>query len=126
MTDKEPIRVYYNSACPVCDAGIGAQKDRMGACAVQWKDVHTDTAARAEIPAELEFVRERLHAVNAAGRVMVGVDAAILIWRHSPGEAWKARLFSLPLVHGLASVGYKIFARLLYGWNLRKGHWQRP
>jgi predicted DCC family thiol-disulfide oxidoreductase YuxK len=99
MSEKKPaITVYYNSACPVCDAGIRSQKERMAACAVAWKDVHTDTAARGEMTAELEFVRKRLHAVDEQGRVQVGIDAAITIWRHSPGEAWKAWLFSLPLL----------------------------
>jgi len=28
------VRVYYNSACPVCDAGIGAERRRMDACKV--------------------------------------------------------------------------------------------
>lgn len=123
---KSDITVFYNSACPVCDAGIGHQKERMAGCAVQWKDVHTDTAARSDIDAPLECVRERLHALDGQGRVQVGVDAAILIWRNSPRENWKARLISLPVVYPLARVAYNILARLLYRWNLRKGHWQPP
>ncbi|MCY1440439.1 hypothetical protein D9M71_567160 [compost metagenome] len=53
----------------------------------------------------------------------MGVDAFIVLWRHSPGEEWKARLFSLPLIHGLAQLAYKVFARLLYRWNKAKHHW---
>jgi len=98
----------------------------MAGCAVNWKDVHTDTEARGAIDAPLEFVRERLHAVDQQGKVLVGVDAAILIWRNSPGENWKARLASLPLVYPLLRTAYNMFARLLYRWNLRKGHWQPP
>lgn len=123
---EDGIKVYYNSACPVCNAGIGQQKDRMAACAVQWKDVHTDVGARREIPSELEFVRERLHAVDEHGEVKVGVDAIELIWRHSPGERWKASLISLPGIRQLAALAYNLFARLLYRWNLRRGHWQKP
>jgi len=122
--EKAPVTVYYNSACPVCNAGINAQKDRMGSCAVNFKDVHTDEAARADIPADLEFVRKRLHAVDEQGRVQVGVDAAITIWRHSPGEAWKARLFSLPVLKQLAGAIYNVFAWLLYRWNISKGRWR--
>jgi predicted DCC family thiol-disulfide oxidoreductase YuxK len=126
-SSASPIKVYYNSACPVCDAGIDQQRGRMAGCAVEWKDVHTDTVARrdigAETPVELEKVREKLHAVDADGSVKVGVDAFALIWSRSPGEHWKARLITLPVVHALARLGYAVVARLLYRWNRRRRHW---
>ncbi|MGH8588498.1 MAG: DUF393 domain-containing protein, partial [Gammaproteobacteria bacterium] len=37
-------KVYYNSACPVCNAGIKDQRRRMEACGIEgieWVDVHT-------------------------------------------------------------------------------------
>ena len=36
------VSVYYNSACPVCNAGIGAQRRRMQSCNVdvEWIDIH--------------------------------------------------------------------------------------
>jgi len=32
------LKVFYNSACPVCDAGIRGQRERMAGCAldIQW------------------------------------------------------------------------------------------
>lgn len=121
--DQDRIKVYYNSACPVCRAGIEGQKDKTTACQVQWADVHRDNEAVAEIGESLEYVRERLHVVDEQGVKRMGVDAFIVLWRHSPKERWKARLLSLPLIHPLAQLGYKAFARLLYRWNRRKGHW---
>lgn len=123
VSARETIHVYYNSACPVCNAGIERQKRRMAGCPVAWRDVHTDEAARAEMPAELEFVRERLHAVDADGRQQVGFDAFLAIWCRSPGESWKARLFGLPVIRHLAIPGYNLFARALYWWNRHKGRW---
>lgn len=117
------IRVYYNSACPVCNAGIERQKRIMAACSVAWKDVHADRDARGELDAELEFVRERLHAVDGQGNVHVGFDAFLLIWRHSPGERRKARLFGLPVIRQLAGLGYNVFAWLLYRFNRLRGRW---
>lgn len=118
------IKVYYNSACPVCDAGISAQKDKMAACAVQWKDVNSDVQARSEIPAELEFVRERLHAIDEDGNLKVGIDAFEVIWRHSPNEQWKATLIALPIIKPISALAYNLFAKLLYRWNISKGHWK--
>ena len=117
------IRVYYNSACPVCNAGIAHQRRRMAGSAVQWRDVHRDLGARREISAELEFVRERLHAVDEDGRVRTGIDAFELIWRRSPREHWKARLVALPLVRPVATLLYNAFARVLYRWNRWMRHW---
>lgn len=124
MSEEEArIKVYYNSACPVCRAGIDGQKDKNTACQVEWADVHADNQAVEEIGEELEYVRERLHLVDEQGVKRMGVDAFIVLWRHSPRERWKARLLSLPLIHGLAQLGYKAFARLLYLWNRSKRHW---
>lgn len=53
------VKVYYNSACPVCDAGIKDQRQRMEFCGtqVEWIDIHKDADAVCEISAEREFVR---------------------------------------------------------------------
>ena len=123
-TANKGIKVYYNSACPICDASISTQKGKMSGCSVQWNDVNTDVQARNEIPAELEFVRERLHAIDENGDIKVGVDAFEVIWRHSPNERWKSRLIALPIVKTIAVATYNIFAKLLYRWNVKKGHWK--
>jgi len=123
-TGKKEIKIYYNSACPVCDASISSQKGKMAGCAVRWNDVNTDVQVRAEMPAQLEFVRERLHAIDERGDIKVGIDAFEVIWRHSPSEHWKATLIALPIVKPMAVIAYNIFARLLYRWNVRKGHWK--
>lgn len=120
---KKEIRVFYNGACPVCSAGITKQKAKMAGCAVQWKDVHTDENARRELASDLEFVRERLHAVDENGQVGIGVEAFEVIWRHSPNERWKARLISRPGVKQLATLLYNVFARFLYKWNRWLGRW---
>jgi len=54
-------KVYYNSACPVCNAGIKDQRRRMEACGIEdieWVDVHTNPEAVSEVGASLEQVRE--------------------------------------------------------------------
>lgn len=123
MNDKEKIQVYYNSACPVCNAGISAQKAKMENCPVEWQDVHLNNSAVEKIAAELEFVRERLHVIDEQRKLNIGLDAFIAIWRNSPKEKWKARLFALPIVRPLSANAYNLFAALLYRWNRAKKHW---
>lgn len=122
-TDPSPITVYYNSACPVCDAGIRSQKERMQGCNVQWVDVHGDPAAAQEVGAPLEAVRERLHVKDAQGRVVVGADAFEALWSRTPGQHWLARLAGLPGLRGLARWAYDRLARALYRWNRRNNRW---
>lgn len=113
--------VYYNSACPVCDAGIRSQRGRMQGCEVNWVDVHQHPQAAQALGLELEQVRERLHVRSADGQMHIGADALAALWSQSPGQRWlgaltrRLRWLSRPL--------YNAFARGLYRWNRRRGHW---
>src|SRR5574340_907102 len=121
-----PSRVYYNSACPVCNAGIKDQRRRMEACGIrdiEWIDVHAQPEAVKEVDASLEQVRERLHVKDADGRIDVGADAFTRLWSRTPGQRWAAKLLRLPLLKQLAHVAYDGFARLLYRWNRAQRHW---
>jgi predicted DCC family thiol-disulfide oxidoreductase YuxK len=123
MNDKSTIKVYYNSACPVCKAGIEGQMDKSRVCEIQWNDVHRDNNLATEVDAELEFVRERLHVVDDRGDVQVGFDAFLAIWKNSPKEIWKYTLFNLPVIKQLCRIAYNLFAVVLYKWNRAKKHW---
>jgi predicted DCC family thiol-disulfide oxidoreductase YuxK len=119
--------VYYNTKCPVCNAGIDWQKSRLVCAAreglIEFRDINLEPEALARFGAGLEDVRRRLHAVDAEGRLHVGADCAIAVWRATPGDAWLGRLVGLPVVRPVARVVYDRFADLLYAWNRRKGHW---
>ena len=117
------MKVYYNSACPVCKAGIEGQMGKDSACEIQWNDVHKQNTLVSEIGAELDFVRERLHVVDEKGELQVGFNAFLAIWRNSPREVWKARLFGLPVLKQLCQLGYNLFAAALYAWNRSKKRW---
>lgn len=118
-------RVYFNSACPVCAAGIAGQRRRLEGCdsQVEWIDVHADNAAAAEVGAELEAVRERLHVIDSDGRTRVGSDAFSSLWSITPGQGWRARLADLPGVGATLRWLYDRFAALLYRWNRWNRRW---
>jgi predicted DCC family thiol-disulfide oxidoreductase YuxK len=122
----EKVKVYYNSACPVCNAGITGQRERMEGCGteVDWIDIHQDAEAVNEIGAEREFVRERLHVVDEAGNIRIGADAFEALWRHTPGQQGMARIVRLPILRTLARWLYNGFAACLYAWNRAKGRWE--
>jgi predicted DCC family thiol-disulfide oxidoreductase YuxK len=122
-----PLTVWYNTKCPVCNAGIDWQRSRLVRAAraglIEFRDINLEPAALSRFGAGIEDVRRRLHAVDAAGRLHVGVDCAIAIWRATPGDRSLASLMDFPVVRPIARMAYDQFADLLYAWNRRKGHW---
>jgi predicted DCC family thiol-disulfide oxidoreductase YuxK len=124
---KPPLTVWYNTRCPVCDAGISRQKrrliDAVKAGRVEFRDINLEPEALARHGASLEDIRRRLHAADADGRLLIGADVAVAMWRATPGEGWLASLFGNAAVLPLTRIAYDRFADLLYAWNRRKGRW---
>ena len=123
MTTPPKTKVYFNSACPVCRSGIAWQQGLASSCEIEWVDVHGTPEAVAEVGADLEAVRERLHVRDAEGRVHVGAEAVAALFNRTRGQRWLGRLFSLPWVLPAMRRAYDAFARVLYRWNRGKGHW---
>ena len=119
--------VWYNTKCPVCNGGIKWQDSRLvraaQAGAIEFRDINLEPTALARFGAGVEDVRRRLYGIDAEGRLFVGADCAIEVWRRTPGDALLARLLGLPVVRPIARFEYDRFADLLYAWNRRNGHW---
>jgi predicted DCC family thiol-disulfide oxidoreductase YuxK len=122
----EQIKVYYNSACPVCKAGVADQQCRMDAqqiADVAWVDIHLNPELAKELGTDLESVREQLHVKNVDGSIRVGTDAFAVLFQKTHGQKWMGRLLGLPVLRQLSQIAYRIFARGLYCWNRFKKRW---
>jgi predicted DCC family thiol-disulfide oxidoreductase YuxK len=121
------LTVWYNTKCPVCNAGIEWQHSRLvrapRAGGIAFRDINLDPDALSRFGASVEDVRRRLHAVDAEGRLHVGADCAIAIWLATPGHVWFGQALALPVIHQITRFGYDRFADLLYAWNRWKRHW---
>ena len=122
-TAARPHTVYYNSACPVCDAGVCAMRARIADHEVDWVDVHRNPERLAALGLDQEDVRERLHLVDPQGRLQVGAPALLTTWSLQPRWGWLLKPLDWPGLLTLTSWAYIAFARLLYRWNRRQGHW---
>ncbi|MGI6851904.1 thiol-disulfide oxidoreductase DCC family protein [Mesorhizobium sp. 1B3] len=124
---RQALTVWYNTRCPVCDAGIRFQKSRLAEAVkaghIVFRDINHEPDALAVHGASVEDVRRRLHALDGRGRLLVGADVAVAIWRETPGHGWLARLFGNPLILPATRLVYDGFAALLYRWNRSRGHW---
>ena len=121
------LTVWYNTRCPVCDAGIVRQRNKLRglvrARIIEFRDINDEPDALAACGASLDDIRRRLHATDDTGRLLVGADVAIAIWRMTPGEGWLATLLGNPITRPLTRFGYDRFADVLWAWNRRKGRW---
>lgn len=82
--------VFYNTRCPVCDAGIAFQRKRLlsavKAGLISFRDINLEPDALIGFQVTLEDVRKRLHALEH-GRLLVGADVALAVWSATPGQA---------------------------------------
>jgi predicted DCC family thiol-disulfide oxidoreductase YuxK len=122
-TATGPHIVYYNSACPVCDAGVCAMRARISEHEVEWVDVHRTPERLAPLGLDLEDVRERLHVLDPSGRLQVGAPALLTTWSLQSRWGWLLKPLNLPGLRTLTTWAYIAFARQLYRWNRRQGHW---
>ena len=125
MTQK--LTVWYNTKCPVCNAGIGWQHHRLvraaRAGAIDFRDINLEPDALSGFGIGVNDIRRRLHAVDAANRLYAGIDCVIAIWLRTPGDIWLGRFVGVPVIRSIAGVVYDRFADLLYAWNRWKGRW---
>ncbi len=119
------LTVWYNTKCPICNGGINWQRNRLVPVAreggIAFRDINGEPDALSRYSKTLADVRRRLHGVDEEGKLFIGVDCAIEIWRRTPGDAWLAGLLSLPFIHTAARLTYDRFADALYAWNRWKG-----
>ena len=121
------LTVWYNTRCPVCDAGIDWQRNKLLAAVragtIAFRDINEQPDALAQYGATLDDIRRRLHATDVTGRLIVGADVAIAIWRLTPGEGWIAAMLGNRLILPLTRFVYDRFADVLFAWNKRNNRW---
>lgn len=129
-SSAKTLRVFYNSACPVCDKGcehmrkeLGPESDHHDATDIQWLDLHTDKHAIHQLSATLGDARKKLHVIDRKGHQQVGIDAFIAIWSENPKHSRKVWLLTLPVIRPLAKLTYSLFANGLYWFNRLLRRW---
>ncbi|NNE84159.1 MAG: DUF393 domain-containing protein [Alphaproteobacteria bacterium] len=127
MNGKPPVEVFYNSACPVCRAGMDDQRGALEKAGATDAAVFTDMTQTPEALAEdgltLDDVRRHFYVRDGDGVLHRGADAAAVLLRLTPRRRWLGWLISRPVLRSLARAGYDWFADRLYAWNQRKGRW---
>ncbi len=117
------LTTFYNGACPVCGTEIRsyaryAEKKELP---LGWVDIDANPDALAAYGLSADDVKRRMYALDAAGRLHVGVDAFIVIWRSMPRYRWLARIVALPGLKQISGWLYDhVLAWLIYRWDKRR------
>ena len=119
--------VWYNTRCPVCNAGVDWQRSKLLAAVragdISYRDINEQPNALASFAVSLDDIRRRLHATDETGRLIVGADVAVAIWRLTLGDRWLAAMLGNRLILPLTRFVYDRFADVLFAWNKRNNRW---
>lgn len=117
------VTTLYNGACPVCRTEIHHYRriDQRRGGRLVFADVVGDPTAAAALGLDREDVKRRLHVLDRDGRLHVGVDAFLVLWRELPGYRWLGRIVGLPGVRTVAALVYdRVLAPVLYAAQKRR------
>jgi len=109
-TAAEPVTVYFDGACPLCQREISFYRRRAGADALRWVDV---SKAEGDVAPGLtrEQAMARFHVRAEDGRLVSGGEAFARLWGSLPGFRLLGHVFQRPPLLWLANAGYDFFLR---------------
>lgn len=111
------ITVFYDGKCGLCSKEINHYRKIAPGGVFNWQDITESADNLKEEGVTLSQGLKFLHAKDGNGKMHVGVDAFILIWRRI-GRLWRilAIFVSLPLIKQMANFSYKLFAN----WRFKR------
>lgn len=101
---------FYDGGCPLCRREIEHYRKIDRAGRIRWVDITDDGDALARAGLDLASAMRRLHAQEADGRIVTGVDAFVAIWQRLPRWRVLARLVRLFHLRRPLEWGYRHFA----------------
>ena len=104
------ITVFYDGACSLCAREIDYYRRIAPAGVFVWQDITESAESLAREGVSLAQGLRLLHVKDDAGRLHVGVDAFIVIWKALRRWRLLALVVDLPIIHPLASYAYRAFA----------------
>ncbi len=111
----QPIEVYYDGLCPLCSREVNWIRRLAPSDQMHFVDILGEGFDPKPLGLDREAIHRNMHVRDCEGRMQVGLDALITMWRPVPYFRWLARFASLPIIYRLSKVGYWAFA-LIRPW----------
>ena len=102
--------LYYDGKCSLCNAEMNKLRVVKND-SLELVDIHT-LDEDPSLPSRDELLRS-LHLRTAQGSLMIGLDANVGAWDHTPfASRW--RLLQSPVIRPFADLAYRLWARWRY------------
>ena len=112
------MKVYFNNSCKICKAEIDLYK-KEEISEINWVDITNNKQAKIETKKNFKELLRRLH-VEKNGEIFSGAKAFLLVWKNIPKYKFLYKIFSLPIIFQIFSVGYEVVAFFLYLKNKKQ------
>lgn len=108
-SDADPITVWFDGGCPICRREVAVYRQLAAPSSIRWVDLVDADALRHEA-FTLDAALALLHVRDGDGRLRIGLDAHLCLWRQLPG--WRvlaAVLLCSAWLRGIADRIYRVF-----------------
>ena len=119
--DQKDLTVYYDGACPLCQAEIGHYKSQEGADRICFVDAAADA-----LPQDLDrqTALGRFHVRAADGRLISGAAGFAEVWKALPKWRWAAKLAAIPGMLWMLERMYRAFLPIRPYLSKSFGKWK--
>ncbi len=114
---SQPHIVFYDDACPLCDAEIEHYKKCSAIHTIDWLGIHSRWDEIQHYGFSKETLLRRIHAVKSDGGVVTGAAAFVLIWNSLKYYSLLGRIVTLCRLVPVLDYFYKYFADWRYKKN---------
>ena len=102
--------IFFDGKCGLCSREIKYYKKIAQENKFRWLDIASDPAPLKPFKISQADGLRRLHGLDAEGRLHIGVDAFLLIWRELPYWRGLGIFVGLPGIRHFAQLAYNRFA----------------
>ena len=124
------LRVFYDGACRICYKEVNHYKKKDQGDYLILEDISTPEFEASKYGLKSEDVNLHMHAIDKDGKVFIGVDTFIEIWRRLPNYDKLIPIFENKKLRPVIDKGYNIFAKFvrphLPKRKCQEGHCELP
>lgn len=110
------ITVFYDGKCGLCRREIEHYKRIAPAGVFEWVDITVDASVIQNLGISYADGLKLLHAQDESGKLHLGIDAFLLIWRQIPRWRILAIIVATPFIRPIANSAYCAFA----AWRFKR------
>ena len=104
------IKIYFDGKCGLCSREIEYYKTIAPTHLFEWADIAHDPSHLLALNISQAEALRRLHGLDNQGRLHIGVDAFLLIWRELSYWRYLGIIVGLPGIRQIAGWLYNRFA----------------